>query len=540
MPQPTDALTWRAPAPGHGARLRLGLAIAILAAGISTLVVGGSALGAAALGRASTSASAGAPSTVEPDAYWLVASDGGIFAFGGVPFEGSTGAIRLRQPIVGMAASSSGEGYWLLGADAGIFAFGDAPFLGSPAGLPAASRPSAPAVGITTTPDGRGYWIATRDGSVYTFGDAGFHGSLAGSSSPTSPFIGMASTTDGGGYWLTTSTGAVHAFGDAAFHGSAAQVQLTKPVVAMSATPDGGGYWLVASDGGIFSFGDARFFGSTGAIHLNQPIVGMSASSTGGGYWLVASDGGIFSFGDALFRGSTGGHHLNQPVTGMAVGRTLNPYRPAAQGYDVSFPQCGGGLPQPLDFGVIGVNDGRAFTENPCLATEGAWSSPSTSLYMNINAPPSGAPQGTTGPAGACTGNHTGCMAYNYGYNAAVDAFAYASREGTAGTVWWLDVETANNWDSNVNNNARTIQGALDALGAEGVVVGIYSTPFQFGRIAGTFQPGVPVWRATGAGLATAQADCSRAFGFGGGAVWLAQYGTAGIPYDQDYACPTQ
>ncbi len=36
--------------------------------------------------------------------YWLVASDGGIFAFGDAKFSGSTGAITLNQPIVGMAA----------------------------------------------------------------------------------------------------------------------------------------------------------------------------------------------------------------------------------------------------------------------------------------------------------------------------------------------------------------------------------------------------------------------------------------------------
>ena len=35
--------------------------------------------------------------------YWLVASDGGIFAFGNAGFFGSTGAMRLNQPIVGMA-----------------------------------------------------------------------------------------------------------------------------------------------------------------------------------------------------------------------------------------------------------------------------------------------------------------------------------------------------------------------------------------------------------------------------------------------------
>jgi hypothetical protein len=32
--------------------------------------------------------------------YWLVASDGGIFAFGDAVFLGSTGAMKLNKPIV--------------------------------------------------------------------------------------------------------------------------------------------------------------------------------------------------------------------------------------------------------------------------------------------------------------------------------------------------------------------------------------------------------------------------------------------------------
>jgi hypothetical protein len=35
--------------------------------------------------------------------YWLVASDGGIFTEGDAGYFGSTGAIHLNQPIVGMA-----------------------------------------------------------------------------------------------------------------------------------------------------------------------------------------------------------------------------------------------------------------------------------------------------------------------------------------------------------------------------------------------------------------------------------------------------
>jgi hypothetical protein len=63
--------------------------------------------------------------------YWLVASDGGIFAFGDARFFGSTGAIKLNQPIVGMGHSPSGNGYYLVAQDGGIFSFGDAGFYGS-------------------------------------------------------------------------------------------------------------------------------------------------------------------------------------------------------------------------------------------------------------------------------------------------------------------------------------------------------------------------------------------------------------------------
>ena len=65
--------------------------------------------------------------------YWLVASDGGIFTFGDGNFFGSAGAIRLNQPVVGMAAFGSDAGYWFVAKDGGIFSYGQAPFLGSPA-----------------------------------------------------------------------------------------------------------------------------------------------------------------------------------------------------------------------------------------------------------------------------------------------------------------------------------------------------------------------------------------------------------------------
>ena len=35
--------------------------------------------------------------------YWLVAADGGIFAFGDARFAGSAGSVKLNAPIVGLA-----------------------------------------------------------------------------------------------------------------------------------------------------------------------------------------------------------------------------------------------------------------------------------------------------------------------------------------------------------------------------------------------------------------------------------------------------
>ena len=49
----------------------------------------------------------------------MVATDGGIFSYGRARFLGSTGAIRLNQPIVGMAATPTGDGYWMVATDGG-------------------------------------------------------------------------------------------------------------------------------------------------------------------------------------------------------------------------------------------------------------------------------------------------------------------------------------------------------------------------------------------------------------------------------------
>ena len=248
--------------------------------------------------------------------YRLVARDGGIFAFGGAGFFGSTGGMKLAKPMVGMAATPTNRGYWTVGADGGVFAFGDARFKGSTGAL----RLAQPVVGLAPTPTGNGYWLVAKDGGVFAFGDAKFYGST-GAVGLNQPVVSMAATPSGKGYWLLAADGGIFAFGDAKFSGSAGGSRLARPAVALSPSPTGDGYWLVAADGGVFAFGDAAFKGSTGGSRLAQPIVSMDSSPSGKGYWLTAADGGVFAFGDAAFQGSTGGSRLAQPVVGMSAGR---------------------------------------------------------------------------------------------------------------------------------------------------------------------------------------------------------------------------
>jgi hypothetical protein len=57
-----------------------------------------------------------------------------VFSFGDATYHGSTGALHLNAPVVGMAVSPTGYGYWLGAADGGVFTFGRATYNGSAAG----------------------------------------------------------------------------------------------------------------------------------------------------------------------------------------------------------------------------------------------------------------------------------------------------------------------------------------------------------------------------------------------------------------------
>jgi len=226
--------------------------------------------------------------TRDQGGYMFVGADGTVFPEGDATNLGSPAGTHLNAPVVGVAMTpaaggppgtpgTNGLGYWIVAGDGGIFTYGDAKFFGSTGAI----RLNKPVVGIAPTNSGLGYWTVASDGGIFTFGDATFHGST-GAIRLNKPVVGMARTPDGLGYWLVASDGGVFTFGNAKYFGSMGATRLNAPVVGMAATPDGKGYWLFARDGGVFTFGDAAFFGSMGAVHLNSPIVGATATGSNG------------------------------------------------------------------------------------------------------------------------------------------------------------------------------------------------------------------------------------------------------------------
>jgi hypothetical protein len=247
-----------------------------------------------------------------PAGYWQVASDGGVFTFGAAAFYGSTGGMKLNQPVVGMAPTPDRRGYWLVASDGGVFSFGDAGFHGSTGNI----RLNKPVIGMIPTFDGGGYWLIASDGGVFTFGDARFYGSTGGDDLAYPVTAAVGAFLDAG-YWLVDSNGQVFSFGDAPNEGQPLFAPGGYRIAGMATTHDDNGYWLSSANGNVANFGDAVAHGSMFGVRLNGPIVGMTATFDGGGYWLQGADGGIFCFGDAPFLGSMGGIPLNAPMVGI-------------------------------------------------------------------------------------------------------------------------------------------------------------------------------------------------------------------------------
>jgi len=257
-------------------------------------------------------------------------------------------------------------------------------------------------------------------------------------------------------------------------------------------------------------------------------------------------------------------------VSGSASAAPLQPegiasisLPPTGAGVDISFPQCASGshvdLPAGVPFAIVGVNGGVASNSNPCLASEynsalllsgATGQQPHAAVYVNTGNPALAAswwPSSDTtqsgtrvvNPNGPCTHEAGAACAYIYGYSMAQADYRRVHRTLLRfPSMWWLDVETTNTWQPDVVANSASLIGMVDYFESRGLQVGIYSTSYQWGKIAGATLPashlaGLPSWLAGGSAIG-APADCEKSALTPGGRVALVQYVTN---LDNDYAC---
>lgn len=229
-----------------------------------------------------------------------------------------------------------------------------------------------------------------------------------------------------------------------------------------------------------------------------------------------------------------------KPVRAEGPQPEVAPRLTGLAGYDISWPQCGMAYPaKPAGFGVVGVNGGRPLTRNNCFVEQYRWAAqaePAPAVYINLESPRGTSWHTIIGGAGVCAPADAACQAYNYGYNSARDAVAFAASKGVNPSRWWLDVETDNRWSEDTGLNRRVVQGAIDYLASKGFTVGAYSTPFQWELITGEgYRPGIASWAAGARNLREAQSRCTDAYAFAGGPVQLVQWVEK---YDRNWACP--
>ena len=219
--------------------------------------------------------------TANDGGYWLVAADGGIFSFGDTAFYGSVPGLglapagtpgpgkRLNAPIVGVVPSSDGGGYFMVASDGGVFAFGDARYEGS---CPGIGGCAGAAVAVMPDASGNGYWVVTATGNVYSFGDAQYDGAPGPKDVPVTAAV---RTPDGGGYWILFANGSLCSYGDAAYYGGLASGEAPSIDPATSVFTDDGshGYWIATANGAVYPFGQAPNDGGMSQLAMNAPVI---------------------------------------------------------------------------------------------------------------------------------------------------------------------------------------------------------------------------------------------------------------------------
>jgi len=213
----------------------------------------------------------------------------------------------------------------------------------------------------------------------------------------------------------------------------------------------------------------------------------------------------------------------------------MGQYTTGTVGVDVSYPNCKSPVTKAA-FGIVGVNGGKPFLPNNCLAAQAA-KFKNLSLYVNTAYPGQNYGLNYQNYPRQCLALELNCLAYNYGYNGAMYAYNYAINQGVTSETWWLDVETMNSWTGDFEQNKQSLQGQIDYLKTQQKIptVGIYSTTYQWGIITGGWQNNLPSWGATTWATAKQAMTYCKGHEFTGGPSYLMQFQSKSV--DQDVAC---
>ena len=211
-------------------------------------------------------------------------------------------------------------------------------------------------------------------------------------------------------------------------------------------------------------------------------------------------------------------------------------------GFDVSWPQCSvadGGYDLPIpptdaDFMIIGLTKGLAFTENPCLASQAAFSRtngiPAHGYAMATF--PTADQLATHGSAGPFDPATRAGQLRNVGFAEATFALDSLAEVGWEPPTVWIDVEprAAQPWPAGTATaeaeNRLVIEGLMRGLHDADLSYGIYSYTSGWKEITGGWSlPAMPVW-ATAGRLdypEEARDRCTQP-SFSGGEVHIAQW----------------
>jgi hypothetical protein len=148
-----------------------------------------------------------------------------------------------------------------------------------------------------------------------------------------------------------------------------------------------------------------------------------------------------------------------------------------------------------------GRERGAAEQYEPCLEDEissaqfsvGGTRQPKASLYVNTADPGNHGvtdwPASNTDPVfgnhdkdpyGTCRGGNSRACAWQYGWNMALMDARTRAVQSPGRYRWWLDLETANSWQSSTRNNRADLEAMAFYFRHIGAKVGIYSGEQRF------------------------------------------------------------